>query len=174
MPAQKELPWIAEARRYIGLSEIKGKSHNKTILKWLKDLKAWWVEDETPWCGVFVAACLQTKHRGIPKYWMRAKDYLNYGAPLTKPAYGSIAVISRAGGGHVFFVIGKTRDGRIVGLGGNQGNKVSIATFTAKSIEGYRWPTRQVGRIQMPSIPYPDRFELPIYSNDLKPVTSMA
>lgn len=174
MAEQKELAWIEEARKYIGLREIRGPRHNKTILNWLKNLNAWWAEDETPWCGVFTAACLQTKHRGIPKLWMRAKAYLDYGTVLSKPAYGSLAIMSRKGGGHVFFVIGRTRDGRIVGLGGNQGDMVSIATFPANRIEGYRWPSRKIGRNNVPSVPYPIRFDLPVYSNDLKRIGSMA
>lgn len=174
MAKQTELPWVAEARRYIGLHEVRGRKHNPTILKWLKKLGAWWSEDETPWCGTFIAACLTAEGRGIPKHWYRAKDYLNYGTKITKPAYGSLAVISRTGGGHVFIVIGKTRDGRIVGLGGNQANAVNIRTFSASSIEGYRWPTRQRGKIEVPSVPYPARFDLPVYSNDLNSVGSMS
>lgn len=75
MAQQKELPWIAEARKYIGLTEIPGKNHNPTILNWLHGLKAWWKNDETPWCGVFAAHCLRAGNRDIPKDWMRAKEY---------------------------------------------------------------------------------------------------
>ncbi|WP_274584110.1 TIGR02594 family protein [Neisseria leonii] len=53
----KELDWIAEGRKYIGLSEVAGSRHNPTLLKWLKEMggysgesRAWWAEDETPWC----------------------------------------------------------------------------------------------------------------------------
>ena len=46
-----ELPWIAEARKHIGLKENTSKfAHSPTILSWLKKLGAWWMEDETPWC----------------------------------------------------------------------------------------------------------------------------
>ena len=31
-----ELSWISEARKHIGLREIKGAKHNPTILAWLK------------------------------------------------------------------------------------------------------------------------------------------
>lgn len=47
-----ELLWIAEARKHIGQKEIPGPSHNPHILSWLKRLRAWWKEDETPWCFV--------------------------------------------------------------------------------------------------------------------------
>jgi uncharacterized protein (TIGR02594 family) len=51
--------WLPIARKYIGLTEIPGKAHNPTILRWLTELKAWWKDDETPWCGTFVAAVLR-------------------------------------------------------------------------------------------------------------------
>ncbi|HIH9205019.1 TPA: TIGR02594 family protein, partial [Neisseria gonorrhoeae] len=47
-----ELPWIAEARRHIGLKEIPGAKHNPTIVRWLKETggfpgaaKSWYFED---------------------------------------------------------------------------------------------------------------------------------
>ena len=122
-------------------------------------------------CGVFTAHCLTHAKRSVPKYWMRAKDYLNWGSKLDRPAYGCIAVTGRKDGGHVFFVVGKTRDGRIVGLGGNQSNAVNLRTFPANTILGYRWPPHENG---VPSMPYPDRYKLPVYTNDLKGVSSMA
>ena len=34
-----ELPWIAEAKKHIGLKEIVGtKAHNPTIVQWLKEM----------------------------------------------------------------------------------------------------------------------------------------
>jgi uncharacterized protein (TIGR02594 family) len=49
-PLNLPLPWILEAKKHIGLKEIPGPKHNVTILAWLSQLKAWWKEDETPWC----------------------------------------------------------------------------------------------------------------------------
>jgi hypothetical protein len=43
-------PWITEAKTHIGTKEIPGSNHNSKILGWLKSLKAWWMDDETPWC----------------------------------------------------------------------------------------------------------------------------
>lgn len=122
-------------------------------------------------CGVFVAHCLSIAGRSIPKYWMRAKDYLNWGTELKSPAYGCIAVTSRKGGGHVFFVVGKTKSGKIVGFGGNQSNAVNLRAFDAKAIVGYRWPPTKDG---VGSLPLPARFKLPVYSDNLTSVTSMS
>ena len=103
-----ELAWIAEARKHIGLKENTSKfAHSPTILGWLKKLGAWWMDDETPWCGTFVAHCLQTAGVKFPKNWYRALAYLNGGTKLAKPCYGCVAVKTRVGGGHVCFVVDK-------------------------------------------------------------------
>lgn len=151
MGSYPELPWVAEARKHVGLREIKGKQHNLTILSWLKKLQAWWAEDETPWCGVFTAHCLQSSgftraklnirsFSVYPYHWYRALDYLNYGAKLSKPAYGCIAVKTRNGGGHVAFVVGRdVKTKKLVCLGGNQGNAVSFALYSDSEFEAFMW-----------------------------------
>jgi uncharacterized protein (TIGR02594 family) len=147
--------WINEAFRNIGLREIPGKNNNPTIIKWLIQLKAWWSEDETPWCGTFVAHCLMVAGMPVPKFWMRAKEYANYGAPLSINAasipLGAICVKSRVGGGHVFFPIARTSDNRYVfGLGGNQRNMVNITRFLIDQIDAVRWPGGTTTRIPLP------------------------
>lgn len=79
---------------------------------------------------------------------------------LNAPAYGCIAVKSRQGGGHVFFVVGKDAKGRILGLGGNQGDTVSIVPFNSADIDGYFWPSKLVGLTPVPSFPAPERYRL--------------
>lgn len=157
MTKQVDLPWIAEARKFVGLTEIPGKQHNPTIVNWLSTLKAWWSDDETPWCGTFVAHCCREVGRDIPKHWYRALAWSDYGYRLDKPAFGCLAVFSRVGGGHVGFVVGRDRQGNIMVLGGNQGNKVSIARFDPARVTAYVWPSAD-GRSQSPR---PERFNLP-------------
>lgn len=159
MIKNNELPWIAEARKHIGLSEIPGKQHNPTIRNWLIRLGAWWQDDETPWCGVFVAHCLRESARKIPKHWYRAREYEAYGTKLDKPAYGCIAVMTRQGGGHVGFVVGQTGNGDLLVLGGNQGNKVSVARFPRSRITAYVWPELADGTKSNPAM---FRYKLPI------------
>ena len=146
-----ELPWIAEARKHVGQKEIKGAKHNTRIVAWLESLKAWWKDDETPWCGVFIAHCLQksgySKAKNVgdfgkiyPKNWFRAKDYLNYGRKLHAPAYGCVAVKSRVGGGHVCFVVGRDETTRkLVCLGGNQSDSVCFALYNEGDFEAFMW-----------------------------------
>ena len=172
MSKQTELAWIAEARKHIGLSEIVGtKGHNTTILGWLKKLGAWWAEDETPWCGTFVGYCLQFTGRFVVKHWYRAKDWVNAGTKLSKPAYGCLVIFNRAGGGHVGFVVGKDARGNLMVLGGNQNNKVSIAPFATDRVVAYVWPSFGSG---VPSIPDSKRYDLPVLNSNGKVSTNEA
>ena len=167
-----ELPWIKEARSLVGLREIVGPKHSPRILQWLVQLGAAWNDDETPWCGTFVAHCLSTAGRPVPKHWYRAKAYAEgYGTLLKKPAYGCVAVKSRVGGGHVFFVVGELEDGSLVGLGGNQGNQVSLARFSRDSVIAYVWPPHPNG---VPSVPSVDRYVLPQFGATVKDAPSEA
>lgn len=170
----KELNWINTARKFLGLREIKGSRHNPAIIKMLDALgkygneaKAWWRDDETPWCGVFVGYILGESGRYVVKEWYRAKEWVSPDmTKLDAPAYGSIAVLSRTGGGHVGFVVGKDANGNIMLLGGNQGDMVKISPFAASRIDGYYWPSRWIDGAPMKSIPYPNRYDLPLLESD--------
>jgi uncharacterized protein (TIGR02594 family) len=135
-----EPSWLTLARRYRGVAEIPGKATAPTISRWLRSLKAWWSDDETPWCGVFVAAVLQEAGYERPKHWYRAKAWGEYGSQLVGPEVGAIVVYDRKGGGHVGFVTAVDVNGRIYTLGGNQGNRVSVVPFDKDRVIGFRWP----------------------------------
>lgn len=130
--------WVEEARSHIGLAEIPGKKHNYAILQWLAKLGAWWRDDETPWCGTFVAHCLGAQGIALPKHWYRALAWADWGVAVA-PRLGAVAVFERKGGGHVGFLVGQTATAYAV-LGGNQGNKVSIATLPKERLRATRWP----------------------------------
>ncbi len=133
--------WLLEAQRYIGVKEIKGAKHNSFIILWLKTLSAWWSDDEVPWCGVFAAHCMKKAECKLPRYWMRAKDWLNWGQELSEPCVGCIVVFERQGGGHVGFVVGQDANKNIMVLGGNQGDAVKVSPFDVSRVVGYRWPS---------------------------------
>jgi uncharacterized protein (TIGR02594 family) len=140
----KDPEWLAYARKFLDLREIPGSQHNPVILDWLMKLRAWWRDDETPWCGVYVAHCMATFGIPLPQYWMRARDWLNWGTKLEFPTIGCVVVFSRDKGGHVGFVVGRSIDGHLMVLGGNQGNRVSIAPIDNSRVLGYRWPLQKV------------------------------
>jgi uncharacterized protein (TIGR02594 family) len=136
--------WLTRARAFVGLKEVPGKATAPLISKWLVMLKAWWRDDETPWCGVFVAAVMRLEGFDPPPAWYRARAWLDWGSTIREPALGCIAIFARGGAGHVGFVVGNDEAGRLMVLGGNQGNAVSIAPFDRSRVLGYRWPTTNI------------------------------
>lgn len=164
-----DLAWIKNLSHFIGLKEIPGSKHNVVIQNWLKNMgcysreqRSWWRDDETPWCGLAVGHALGVSGRFVVPYWFRAKAWADeqYMTKLDKPAFGCIAVKSRQGGGHVFFVVGMDQKGRILGLGGNQGNQVSIVPFNKSEIDSYWWPSKWDGERCIKSIPSLKRYQL--------------
>ena len=133
--------WLKIAETYTGLAEIRGPKHNSKIVGWLDKLGAWWRDDETPWCGVFVAHCVQDVGLPYPSMYMRAKAWVDYGSLLRRDrlAPGAILVFDRAGGGHVGFYVGEDA-GHYFVLGGNQGNAVNVMKLGKSRLLASRWP----------------------------------
>lgn len=152
-----ELNWMKEAKKWLGHRERGTSNRSAVIDSWFTELGASWLIGQ-PWCGAFTAHCLKSSGVKIPKHWYRAKDYLNYGTKLSKPAYGCVAVKDRVGGGHVCFVAGRDkRTGGLVCLGGNQGNAVSYALYNESDFVFLWYGTQPV--------PAPHRYNLPILTN---------
>ena len=157
--------WLAIAKKYIGLKEIKGPHHNKQILRFWRDIGAPFHDDETPWCGAFAGGVLREAGFPTPVNGASARSYLSLPTKLTKPAVGAIVIFwrgSKSGpNGHVGFVVGADRHGNIMVLGGNQGDAVSIKPFAITGpnarVLGYRWPG---------IFPVKERFNLPIIDSD--------
>lgn len=135
-------PWLAKAISMIGLLEATGAKDNPVIIRMAQScgglIAKTYVHDSIPWCALFREYCLvSTGFRGIDSLW--ALDSRKIGTKLKGPAVGAIASKSRQGGGHVFFVAGRDKNGRIVGVGGNQSDSVSRATFLDSECQ-YNWP----------------------------------
>lgn len=134
-----EPSWIAIARNYIGLRETHGDGHTPAILQFWRAIRRSGIkDDETPWCAAFVGAMLEESGIVSTRY-ESAASYTTWGVELSGPQYGCIAVMTRKGGGHVGFVVGRRGD-RLLVLGGNQGDEVSIRAFPRERITSYRWP----------------------------------
>lgn len=162
--------WLAVAREYVGTHEIKGSRHEPKILamidkmgKYTGEQPAWWREDETAWCGLFVGFCLGEAERYVIPAWYRAKAWASDPemTKLRQPAFGSVAVFSRSGGGHVGFVVGKDRAGHLMILGGNQSDAVNIKPFSLDRLEGCYWPAKWRDHKPQPAVPYLARYNLP-------------
>jgi uncharacterized protein (TIGR02594 family) len=128
--------WIIEARRHLGLHEVRDAKKLDKLLR--MDTSA------IAWCGGFVgyviAAALPTEPLPASPLW--ARNWLKLGSKVDagKPALGDVAVFSRGSGGHVGFVVGHDATALHV-LGGNQSNQVSIARVTKNRLLGLRWPS---------------------------------
>jgi uncharacterized protein (TIGR02594 family) len=139
--APSEPKWLSEARKLIGTREIPGPGHNSFISKgWARLGASWFNDDETPWCGYFVAHCIDAAGLPYPGkgLFARAKEWLNWGK-ASQPVLGAVVVFGRDGGGHVGFLVGQSAANWYV-LGGNQGNMVSITPIAKARALGYRWP----------------------------------
>ncbi|WP_181443602.1 TIGR02594 family protein [Porphyrobacter sp. YT40] len=145
-PKASEPRWMQLAREKIGEREIKGPKHNNWIAgAWGRLGATWFNDDETPWCGLFVADCLERAGRKIlgAAEFPRALAWAKWGVPCP-PTVGAVVVFKRTGGGHVGFLVGESEANYYV-LGGNQGDMVSIAPIAKARAVAIRWP-HDVGR----------------------------
>ena len=137
----QEPVWLIEARKHLGLKEVKGTKHHPEILQMWKDIKRGGIkDDETPWCAAFVGAMLERVGIRSTRF-ESAKSYLTWGNQLVEPVVGCIVVFSRDGGGHVGFVVGRDKAGNLLVLGGNQSDEVNIRAFPRTRVTGYRYPS---------------------------------
>ena len=141
------MEWYDEAQRLVGTCEIVGPRHNPTILAWAKTLGAKMLgisitDDETPWCGLFVAHCMTQADIAPPKIAVRASSWQDWGSNLHADCLspGAVLVFKRPGGGHVGFYAGEDSTTYHV-LGGNQSNMVSITRIAKDRCLARRWPT---------------------------------
>ena len=93
------------------------------------------------WCAAFVNATLG--HAGIQGTGSNmARSFLDWGTPVDTPQRGDVAVFSRGDPngpyGHVGFFKGYDDAGNVLVLGGNQGDAVSVAPYSANSLLGFR------------------------------------
>ncbi len=95
----------------------------------------------TAWCAAFVNATLQQSGQQGTGSNM-ARSFLKWGTEVNDPQRGDIAVFSRGDPngpfGHVGFFEGYNPDGTIRILGGNQGDAVSIASYSPDQLLGFR------------------------------------
>jgi uncharacterized protein (TIGR02594 family) len=95
----------------------------------------------TAWCAAYVNATLaQTGQKGTGSNM--ARSFLDWGQEVTEPQKGDLAVFQRGDPngpyGHVGFFDGYNEDGTIRVLGGNQGDGVSIASYSPDQLLGFR------------------------------------
>ena len=133
--------WLRYAHAEIGTAEIKGLVHNLRIVEYQSVTSFKAKDDEEAWCGAFVGWCIKKAGLPLPKIPERAKSWKNWtsGMEISQPAYGCLVVLERTGGGHVGFAVGRDENKKLLLLGGNQGDKVSIRPTNGHVLD-YVWP----------------------------------
>ena len=156
--------WLNRARDFIGQKEVAGSASNEWIVWMWASLPggAWYWnaygkdDSKLPWCGAFCAFVMRDRGLTFPRKYASAREWAVWGTKLQAPAPGAVAVFQRAGGGHVGFVVGKDAKGRLLVLGGNQADSVSVAAFDPARVIAYRWPA---------GVPAPESLTLPTYAH---------
>ncbi len=146
----------AMASSFLGKNEMKGREELSGFFN--KSMGQNVDPSKTPWCAAFVNSALGASgQKGTGS--LMAKSFLNYGTATDKPTQGDIVVLNRGNDpslGHVGFYSGtETRGGQdyIKILGGNQDNGVSVKSYPASQLAGYRHPpsAEEIQQKQLPS-----------------------
>jgi uncharacterized protein (TIGR02594 family) len=129
--------------------EIAGANHNPRILEYhsatsLNATLSGTLSDEIPWCASFVNWCL--REAGIEgTFSAQARSFLKWGftIPLEKIQAGDVVVFARGNNntsGHVAFFLewSSERKNCLNIIGGNQSNRVSLATFSTQRLLSVR------------------------------------
>lgn len=121
---------IVEALKLYGIAEVAGGRHNPIILAWADELglAAVYRADEVPWCGLFAGVVVRRASWDVVRDPLWARNWSRFGVVVPdRPCLGDVLVFSRpGGGGHVGFYVAEDAEAYHV-LGGNQGDRVSIA-----------------------------------------------
>jgi uncharacterized protein (TIGR02594 family) len=135
--------WLALARTDLGIRETPGIANNPVLMKRFasitKALGILYNADSVPWCGAQMAWWMTQCGISPPPIAVRASSWGSWGIPLAKQVPGAVLVFTREGGGHVTLYVGEDAT-HYMCLGGNQGDKISIAPLLKSRAPLIRWP----------------------------------
>jgi uncharacterized protein (TIGR02594 family) len=138
------------AQRFVGMKEVVGSSSNPAVLAMLKLDGGWPQDDAVPWCSAFVNYCAWLLRLPRSKS-LAARSWLAVGTPIVlaeaRPGF-DVVIFKRGAGeqpgpdvlnapGHVALFAGIEED-KVLVLGGNQGDSVSLARFSVATVLGVR------------------------------------
>lgn len=130
---QREAPWMSIAIREV--TEWHGTGEKKITDNYHKLTGSKASLGSTAWCASFANYCLKESGYDYSKSFTKSSQFPVYDKTkfieIENPVYGALMVFRTyvessdefTGSGHVTFVYGKTSNGDIAGLGGNQGGK---------------------------------------------------
>jgi len=129
------------ARAELGTHEVDGATANPRIMEYFRTCGGDWAKDDsTPWCGAFCGWVMTRAGLDLPKEPLRARSWATWGEPLAAFEPGCVVVTTRGNdpaSGHV--TLGDSMvNGKIMGLGGNQGDAVSIVGIDSSRVIAYR------------------------------------
>jgi uncharacterized protein (TIGR02594 family) len=126
------------------VAEMQGATHNPRILAYFEATSLKATTDEVPWCAAFVNWCL--REAGLEGTGSaQARSFLRWGftIPVEKIEPGDVVVFSRGNRseqGHVAFFLEWTSErNRCMNIiGGNQSDRVSVATYSTQRLLSVR------------------------------------
>ncbi len=140
---------ITEALKMFGTIEFDGTPNNPVIMAWAREvgrrfLGTSYDNDETPWCGLFMAVVAKRAEKELPVKPLWALNWANFGKKTPDAMFGDILVFKRitaTGGiaGHVGLYVGESATTYHV-LGGNQGDQVCFTEKPKTSLVTFRRP----------------------------------
>lgn len=143
--ATTKTPWMDFLIRNVGQKEIAGTKANQFIVDLfqytsIKNLKLA-LSDETAWCAACACAALRKNGMKDPNS-ASAASFDTYGEKLDEPKFGCVVTFKTTTGSrrHVTFYSHTDAQGRLVCLGGNQGNALKYSAFSKAKVAQYRWP----------------------------------
>ncbi|SUH67500.1 Uncharacterised protein [Salmonella enterica subsp. enterica serovar Oranienburg] len=138
--ANIEPRWLIEARKHIGLTEIKGAKHNPEIVQFWRDIKRGGIkDDETPWCAAFVGAMLERVGIRSTRF-ESAKILSGLGREIRYTGIRMYRCIYPRRRWARRLRCRTPRQWRSACPGWNQGDAVNIRAFPTSRVSGYRWP----------------------------------
>ena len=135
---------LLQALKTYGVVETPGPGNTPEIMAWAQrtGLDRAYKNDETAWCGLWMAytALESGWDIGFPNP-LGARQWLNWGTPITEPELGSVLVFWRGKPsgwqGHVGLYVGEDDQAFHV-LGGNTSDTVGITRIERKRLLGAR------------------------------------
>ena len=127
------------AKSYLGQTE---EANHTTLTKFIQAVNPSMGDvRDTAWCAGFVNAVLNEAGQETIRS-LKARDFMNWGEAVDDPQEGDVVVLWRESRdswkGHVGFFSGYDDNGDIKVLGGNQGDSVSIKSYSKNRLLGFR------------------------------------
>ena len=158
---QREAPWMAIAIREV--IEWHGTGEKEITDNYHKLMESKASMGSTAWCASFANYCLKEAGYDYSLSFTKSSQFPVYDKTkfieIKNPVYGALMVFRTyveltdefTGNGHVTFVYGKTSNGDIAGLGGNQGGKaygggtIKLSMFsTTKPTSRFKMTVRKI------------------------------